>query len=457
MGPTDAGRTEPTVTGYTNVDVPRYDGVFGGTSSAAPYVAGVAALIEGASPEDQTPADLSKSLTSTADDIGYEGFDTVSGAGVINATKAVQEGVNLPPGADAGPDQKVTSQETVVLDGTNSSDPDSETFNFNWKQTTGPPVSLSSSGTLKPNFEAPNVTQATIIQFKLTVTDSSGNSDSDKVNISVQPSGVIIGDVVDTEANPIPGAQVRITNASDLVIAETTTDSSGIYTVEVPPGEYTVIVESNGSTTERTVLVEPGATINADVVIQTAASESVSPSVSISNAPDRIGPNETFVIDYEIENTGTVTGPFVLDIPASTPGVTVQDIDGDIQGSDTSAEPVTAATNRVGPNETVAVSVTYDASDLSTEDITLELTARQPLDSTSDSVSSTITVTESTDPTERALQRFDGDGDGTIDRDEAVGAIVAYNIGTTIGGEEVTRTQVVRAIVAYNTGEPIEA
>ena len=273
---------------------------------------------------------------------------------------------------------------------------------------------------------------------------------------SPQPTGVIIGDVVDTEANPIPGARVRITNASDSVIAETTTDSSGIYTVEVPPGEYTVIVESNGSTTERTVLVEPGATINADVVIQTAESESVFPSVSISNAPDRIGPNETFVIEYGIENTGTVTGPFVLDIPAPTPGVTVQDIDGDIQGSDTSAEPVTAATNRVGPNETVAVSVTYDASDLSTEDITLELTARQPLDSTSDSVSSTITVTESTDPTERALQRFDGDGDGTIDRDEAVGAIVAYNIGTTIGGEEVTRTQVVRAIVAYNTGESVD-
>jgi len=274
---------------------------------------------------------------------------------------------------------------------------------------------------------------------------------------SPQPTGVITGNVVDTEANPIPGAQVRITNASGSVIAETTTDSSGIYTIEVPSGEYTVIAESNGSTTEQTVFVEPGATINADIVIQTTGSESAVPAVSVSNAPDRVGPNETFTIEYEIENTGTVTGPFILDIPAPTPRVTVQNIDGDIQGSDTSAEPTSAATNAVGPNETAAVGVTYDASDLSTEDLTVELTARQPLDSTSDSVSSTLAVAESTDPTERALQRFDDDGDDTIDRDEAVGAIVAYNIGSTIGGEEVTRTQVVRAIVAYNTGEPIES
>ena len=69
----------------------------------------------------------------------------------------------------------------------------------------------------------------------------------------------------------------------------------------------------------------------------------------------------------------------------------------------------------------------------------------------------TVTVAESSaaDPIERALQRFD-DGDGTIDRNEAVSAIVSYNTGSTVGGEEVTRNQAVQAIIAYNTGEPIE-
>jgi Ca2+-binding EF-hand superfamily protein len=51
-----------------------------------------------------------------------------------------------------------------------------------------------------------------------------------------------------------------------------------------------------------------------------------------------------------------------------------------------------------------------------------------------------------------SVERFDADGDGSIDRDEAVDAIVAYNDGSTVGGEEVTRDQAVQVIVDYNTG-----
>jgi hypothetical protein len=52
---------------------------------------------------------------------------------------------------------------------------------------------------------------------------------------------------------------------------------------------------------------------------------------------------------------------------------------------------------------------------------------------------------------ETALARFDAGDDGTIDRDEAVSAIVAYNTDGTVGGEPVTRDQAVNVIIAYNT------
>lgn len=121
------------------------------------------------------------------------------------------------------------------------------------------------------------------------------------------------------------------------------------------------------------------------------------PSVTVSDAPSTIGSNETFVINYEIENTGADTGSFSLDVPAPASGVTVEAIEGDIQSSDTSSDPASASTDAVDPSGgTASVSVTYNASGLSTGDITAELTARQPLDSTSDSVSSTITVASST-------------------------------------------------------------
>jgi len=59
--------------------------------------------------------------------------------------------------------------------------------------------------------------------------------------------------------------------------------------------------------------------------------------------------------------------------------------------------------------------------------------------------------------TDEELARFDAGDDGIIDRDEAVDAIVAYNTGGTVGGEEVTRDQAVQVIIAYNTGQTVAA
>jgi hypothetical protein len=64
-GPTDDGRTGIDVTAYTNIKVTNgfYDtGVFAGTSAAAPYAGGVAALIEANQPGDQSPTELTNTL-----------------------------------------------------------------------------------------------------------------------------------------------------------------------------------------------------------------------------------------------------------------------------------------------------------------------------------------------------------------------------------------------------------
>jgi hypothetical protein len=105
---------------------------------------------------------------------------------------------------------------------------------------------------------------------------------------------------------------------------------------------------------------------------------------------------------------------------------------------DVLATPVTAS------DSSVDLYIDYTDSAYSSQYENFDSAVLNPITATGDSVS-----------TERALQRFD-DGDGTIERNEAVSAIIAYNTGSTIEGEEVTRTQVVQAIVAYNTGEPID-
>lgn len=199
------------------------------------------------------------------------------------------------------------------------------------------------------------------------------------------------------------------------------------------------------ATSQRSVLLLTAVLMISLVAVATGpAAAAADPSVTVTDAPDRIGPNETFVIEYEIKNTGADTGSFSLDVPAPAAGVTIQSIDGGIQSSDTSAEPASASTDAVEPNGgTVAFSVTYNASGLSTGDITAELTARQPLDSTSDSASSTLTVAEST-----AVPEL-GPADGTDTVRQANSYERAYtitNTGSNPGSFTFTVTDVDSAI-----------
>jgi LmbE family N-acetylglucosaminyl deacetylase/mannose/fructose/N-acetylgalactosamine-specific phosphotransferase system component IIB len=93
--------------------------------------------------------------------------------------------VNPPnaPTANAGPDQSVTAGASVQLDGSGSTDPGGNP-SYQWTQTAGPSVTLSSSTTVKPTFTAPST--AATLTFQLTVTDGSQSS-QDTVNITVSP------------------------------------------------------------------------------------------------------------------------------------------------------------------------------------------------------------------------------------------------------------------------------
>ena len=80
-GSLSGGYSQPRISGYANVDTWSYGpGVFNGTSSAAPHVAGAAALVRGAYPA-YTPAQTQSFLESRAIDRGPTGYDYLYGHG----------------------------------------------------------------------------------------------------------------------------------------------------------------------------------------------------------------------------------------------------------------------------------------------------------------------------------------------------------------------------------------
>ncbi|GAB6097944.1 hypothetical protein JCM14469_41980 [Desulfatiferula olefinivorans] len=134
----------------------------------------------------------------TSPDVGPEGaslefvLTVTDGAGnkstdscVVNVTWE-----NIPPVADAGPDQSVMESHTVTLNGSASMDSDDGITTYSWRQTAGPSVTLSEPEAARPRFVAPPVTSTASISFVLTVEDAGGLRGTDQVDITVFSNGI---------------------------------------------------------------------------------------------------------------------------------------------------------------------------------------------------------------------------------------------------------------------------
>ena len=98
-------------------------------------------------------------------------------------TVTVKQG-NKAPTSNAGTDQSVDEGILVTLDGSASSDPDSDSLDYIWTAPTG--IILSSTSDIKPTFLAPEVAHDTILNFSLIVNDGTVHSITDQVLIQVK-------------------------------------------------------------------------------------------------------------------------------------------------------------------------------------------------------------------------------------------------------------------------------
>jgi hypothetical protein len=165
--------------------------------------------------------------TFTAPNVGPSGASltfrlTVTDSGGLQSTDTCIVNVswiNLPPTADAGPDQTVNEGVTVTLDGSNSSDPDNDISSYQWNQTGGLSVTLSSTSAARPTFTAPNVgPSGASLTFQLTVTDSGGLQSTDTCIVNV--SWVNLPPTADAGTDQTVDEGVTVTldgsNSSDL-------------------------------------------------------------------------------------------------------------------------------------------------------------------------------------------------------------------------------------------------
>lgn len=150
--------------------------------------------------DEYRPANLSGSLLETKRSAfyRYSGYDVNGCASAaacagspyaawltrqyVAGSETIQPAVE-PPTAVAGQAQSVASGAAVTLDGSASSDPAHLPLTYQWAQTAGPSVTLSSATAAKPTFTAP--TGPATLTFSLVVSNGSKSSAPASVSVTV--------------------------------------------------------------------------------------------------------------------------------------------------------------------------------------------------------------------------------------------------------------------------------
>ncbi|MCJ8294779.1 MAG: hypothetical protein MJK15_10270 [Colwellia sp.] len=160
-------------------------------------------------------------------------------------TKTVE---NKAPQAAIISPSSVLSFDNVELNASSSYDPDGEITSYSWQQIAGNTVTLSSQDTAVITFIAPQVSNQTIITFKLTVTDTSGATGISSIDIQIVPNTFdvsvnfpasgsrflgdkisVSGTLIATTVNNTPiDAEVTVTSEQIETLAQVNADGSWV-------------------------------------------------------------------------------------------------------------------------------------------------------------------------------------------------------------------------------------
>lgn len=288
------------------------------------------------------------------------------------------------PIADAGSNMRVDGGANVTLDGTGSV---GENLSYDWRQSTGTRVTLVNADTSMPSFVAPNVTSTSTLGFTLTVTDSTGATDSDYVRITIGH---------DEPPTADAGRDINAFVDSDVVLRGTGSDPERralSYSWTQTGGEGVTLYNHDSSRASFTTpdtpgelsfmltVMDPGGNSATDkMTVNVLANESQVPSVVADAGPDQIA-----YVDDTVHLDGDSSLGSGLSYSWTQTGTPAINFSNSSIASPTFTAPPTPAvltfmlavsSDNVSDNDSVRITIIEDGNDPPSADAGTDMTVR---------------------------------------------------------------------------------
>ena len=227
------------------------------------------------------------SVSSTTENVGLA---------EIQVYRTGSSGGSQPPVANAGLNQTVQPGAAVQLNGSGSSDPGGKSLTYQWTQTAGTAVTLSSSTAVQPTFTAPS--SAGTLTFQLVVNDGTASSSPATVTITVAASQPPVANAgVNQTVQPGAAVQLNGSGSSDpggksLSYQWTQTGGAAVTLSSATVAQPTFTAPSSAATLVFQLVVNNGTASStpATVTITVAASQ---PPVANAGSNQTVQPGAT--------------------------------------------------------------------------------------------------------------------------------------------------------------------
>ena len=242
-----------------------------------------------------------------------DGTATVSDKTIVTVT----DSPNDPPVVNAGDDQDaVVEGSTVNLDATVTDTDTEDALTYAWTHNSTLSITLANDSVPDTTFTAPNVSETTVVEFTLTVSDGTATvSDKTIVTVTDSPNDPPVVNAGDDQDAVVEGSTVNLdatvtdTDTEDALTYAWTHNSTLSITLandSVPDTTFTAPNVSETTVVEFTLTVSDGtATVSDKTIVTVTDSPNDPPVVNAGDDQDAVVEGSTVNLDATVTDTDT--------------------------------------------------------------------------------------------------------------------------------------------------------